>query len=71
MSHTPDHTLGAVMCADTTPSPRSVLAPRLSQPSPLPALVATAIFPPAGCDEDTRRAWLASSPWPEVVFASA
>ena len=30
-----------------------------------------AIFPPKDADAETRRRWLASSPWPEVVFASA
>ena len=29
------------------------------------------IFPPKDADPETRRRWLASSPWPEVVFASA
>ena len=29
------------------------------------------LFPPRDADEETRRRWLASSPWPEVVFASA
>jgi hypothetical protein len=30
-----------------------------------------ALFPPRDADADTRRAWVASSPWPEIVFASA
>ncbi|GGL25161.1 hypothetical protein H9L10_05175 [Phycicoccus endophyticus] len=29
------------------------------------------LFPPADADAETYRDWLASSPWPEVVFASA
>ena len=29
------------------------------------------LFPPRDADEETRRRWLATSPWPEVVFASA
>lgn len=29
------------------------------------------IFPPPDADNQTRRAWLASTPWPEVLFASA
>ena len=37
--------------------------PAESRPQPL--------FPPADADAETYRAWLASSPWPEVVFASA
>jgi hypothetical protein len=28
------------------------------------------LFPPKDADDETRRRWLASSPWPEVVFAS-
>ena len=30
-----------------------------------------ALFPPRDADADTRAAWLARSPWPEIVFASA
>ncbi|MBM6399425.1 hypothetical protein [Phycicoccus sonneratiae] len=29
------------------------------------------LFPPADADAETFRRWLAASPWPEVVFASA
>jgi len=29
------------------------------------------LFPPRDADAETRRRWLASSPWPEVVFAAA
>ena len=29
------------------------------------------LFPPKDADAETRRRWLASSPWPEVVFAAA
>lgn len=29
------------------------------------------LFPPADADAETYRRWLAASPWPEVVFASA
>ena len=36
-----------------------------------PALLRTSLFPPRNADPDTRAAWLARSPWPEVVFASA
>jgi len=28
------------------------------------------LFPPKDADDETRRRLLASSPWPEVVFAS-
>ena len=30
-----------------------------------------ALFPPKDADAEARRRWLASSPWPEVVFAAA
>ncbi len=36
-----------------------------------PVVAPQAIFPPKDADAETRRRWLASSPWPEVVFASA
>ena len=36
-----------------------------------PVTARQAIFPPKDADAETRRRWLASSPWPEVVFASA
>lgn len=35
------------------------------------ALSMASIFPPRDADSGARAAWLASSPWPEVVFASA
>ena len=38
---------------------------------PPDAAARQAIFPPKDADPETRRRWLASSPWPEVVFASA
>ena len=47
-------TPGDVMCAETT------------HPQPR----AETLFPPADADAETRQAWLAASPWPEVVFAS-
>ncbi|HYH72400.1 MAG TPA: hypothetical protein VD764_04240 [Nocardioides sp.] len=36
-----------------------------------PAPGAQPLFPPKDADAETRRRWLASSPWPEVVFAAA
>ena len=57
MSPTPEHTPGDVTCEDAG-------LPRLGG-------LVQSLFPPAGADDDTRRAWLASSPWPEVVFACA
>ena len=57
-------------CADTSRAsgaldggdvgPAAVVAPMRAQ-----------LFPPRDADAETRRRWLASSPWPEVVFASA
>lgn len=29
------------------------------------------LFPPRDADAETRRRWVATSPWPEVVFACA
>ena len=31
----------------------------------------TSLFPPKDADAEARRRWLATSPWPEVVFAAA
>lgn len=39
--------------------------------SPPPSLLGQPIFPPKDADAEARRRWLASSPWPEVVFAAA
>ncbi len=36
-----------------------------------PRPVAQPLFPPKDADAEARRRWLASSPWPEVVFAAA
>lgn len=47
-------------CADAPPSPPGVRE-----------LVGQPLFPPQDADADARRRWLASSPWPEVVFAAA
>ena len=47
-------------CADT-----SALAGAAAPPVWAP------LFPPRDADEETRRRWIATSPWPEVVFASA
>ena len=49
-------------CADGLP-PRPSPVARAADRAPL--------FPPRDADAETRRRWLASSPWPEVVFASA
>ena len=52
----------------TTSTPSG--APMGPPPSPEPARH-RAIFPPGDADADTYRRWIATSPWPEVVFASA
>lgn len=49
------------LCADAAATPAAASAERLVQP----------IFPPKDADAEARRRWLASSPWPEVVFAAA
>ena len=36
-----------------------------------PAHSVQPLFPPKDADAEARRRWLASSPWPEVVFAAA
>lgn len=36
-----------------------------------PAPLMLGLTPPRDADSATYRAWLASSPWPEVVFAAA
>ncbi|HHU11338.1 MAG TPA: hypothetical protein GXZ60_15205 [Intrasporangiaceae bacterium] len=51
-------TPGAPSCADTSPP--------ATTDERVPGL-----FPPKDADEATRRAWLADTPWPEVVFATA
>ena len=58
--------------ADHRPDAPSASAPtRCRLPSASPAPGAQPIFPPKDADAETRRRWLASSPWPEVVFAAA
>ena len=49
------------LCADASVSPVAASPAALVQP----------IFPPKDADAEARRRWLASSPWPEVVFAAA
>ena len=48
-------------CADATAVPVAA--------SPAPSV--QPLFPPKDADAEARRRWLASSPWPEVVFAAA
>ncbi len=46
-------------------------SPTLGAPPTRGAAPVATIFPPRDADDDTYRRWLATSPWPEVVFASA
>lgn len=46
-------------CADASPAPAAVTP------------VWAPLFPPRDADAEARRRWIATSPWPEVVFASA
>ena len=48
------------LCADASASGVDAAATPSVQP----------LFPPKDADAETRRRWLASSPWPEVVFAA-
>jgi len=50
------------LCADTSSAPSAGASPA---PGVQP------LFPPKDADAEARRRWLASSPWPEVVFAAA
>ena len=50
------------LCAD---APTGALGASPAVPSGQP------LFPPKDADAEARRRWLASSPWPEVVFAAA
>ncbi|PKW28338.1 hypothetical protein [Phycicoccus duodecadis] len=58
MSDQPALPHGGIVCA----APAAVTGP---------AARAGALFPPKDADAETYRRWLAASPWPEVVFASA
>lgn len=42
-----------------------------ASPAVEPTRQVAALFPPRDADAETYRAWVASSPWPEVVFAAA
>ena len=57
------------MSADDTTTPScDVMCRDAGSPAPPPF---AGLFPPRDADEQTYRRWLAESPWPEVVFASA
>jgi hypothetical protein len=58
----------------TTTDSRGALCADASSVSPVavsPAPLVQPLFPPKDADAEARRRWLASSPWPEVVFAAA
>ena len=50
--------------------PNACPAATTPQP-PAPCIAFTELFPPRDTDIAGHRSWLARSPWPEVVFASA
>lgn len=50
----------------TTPSSAPMCPPASTEPARHQG-----IFPPRDADAATYRRWIATSPWPEVVFASA
>lgn len=52
----------AALCAEPAMPASGTLSPTVS---------AQPLFPPKDADAEARRRWLASSPWPEVVFAAA
>ncbi len=54
-----------------TSTPPPELRQRPTTDAPAPAGATRPLFPPKDADPETRRRWLAQSPWPEVVFASA
>ncbi|MGB7820285.1 MAG: hypothetical protein WBL35_16325 [Ornithinibacter sp.] len=55
-----------------TPSPGSMCpGASLAPTEPPDAPPFATIFPPRDADDDTYRRWIATSPWPEVVFAAA
>ena len=59
------------------PSPASTTAPRMclavdeDRAAATDGRPETRLFPPRDADAETRAAWLARSPWPEIVFACA
>ena len=64
----------ATVTTTTTTDPLAALCAEPSTPASgavSPSPLAQPLFPPKDADAETRRRWLASSPWPEVVFAAA
>ena len=68
-------TRGAVMTEDSplaaTDTKGAVRAQMWRDAEARHAASAPGLFPPKDADDETRRRWLATSPWPEVVFAAA
>jgi hypothetical protein len=60
-----------VQTPTTTDSRGALCADASVRPAASPAPLVQPIFPPKDADAEARRRWLASSPWPEVVFAAA
>ena len=65
----------ATVQTTTTTAPRGALCAATDDPAAgAPAgasVLSRPLFPPRDADAETRRRWLAGSPWPEVVFATA
>ena len=69
--HTPATTDSrGALCAPTAASPAGAAAAPASAPAGR-SLPGQPLFPPKDADAEARRRWLATSPWPEVVFAAA
>ena len=67
--HTPASTDSrGVLCAGAGASPAGAAPATSPAPRSLPG---QPLFPPKDADAEARRRWLATSPWPEVVFAAA
>lgn len=59
-------------CADaSTTATGTAASTTATDTAAVHASVRAPLFPPRDADPETRRRWLATSPWPEVVFASA
>ena len=76
MQWVPDDSVGTRAAKEATVQTTSTTDPRSAACADRAATTAAVrnvqpLFPPKDADAEARRRWLASSPWPEVVFASA
>lgn len=69
----PRATKEAAVQTPVQPAPRRDAACAVASPAAevTAASAPAPLFPPRDADAETRRRWLATSPWPEVVFAAA